>query len=194
MGLSAAADDDKGDVIVTPRVVGGSKGPWTTKERIILAAGAFELSHAALVAASSRFALIRIPTKYLLADEHQNASLVYAFLVEADSGRLRTFVWREDAGRAPGIVNELETPAVIDGALDVKASKFAGIPLAWSFALTSIPGEIQRAVAPELADRLAPGRIDAAAPAELEATIAALAEAPVKAKASRPASSKSPAR
>ena len=195
VGLSASADDDKGDVIVTPRVVGGSKGPWTTKERIILTAGSFELSHTALVAASSTFALVRVPTKYLRAGEHQKASLLYAFLVNAASGRLRTFVWREDADQAPSVVNELETPATIVGPLDVKASKLAGIPLAWSFALTSIPGEIKRAIAPELAERLAPGRIDATAPVELEATIAAVAEAPIKApaKAKRPASAKSPA-
>jgi hypothetical protein len=196
VGLAAAADDG-GDVIVTPRVVGGSKGPWTTKERIVLTAGSFELSHAALVAAAPTFALVRIPTKFLKGGEHQQASLDYAFLVDADSGRLRTFVWREDAGRGPRVVNELETPATIDGALDVQASKLAGIPFAWSFALTSIPGETHRAVAPELAERLAPGRIDATAPDELEATIAAVAETPVKvrakAPATRPASSRSPA-
>lgn len=196
IGLSASADDDKGDVIVTPRVVGGSKGPWTTKERIILTAGSFELSHSALVAASPTFALVRIPTKYLKAGEHQKTSLLYAFLVDAGSGRLRTFVWREDDGQAPQVLHELQTPATVDGALDVKASKLAGIPLAWSFALTSIPGDTRRAIAPELASRLAPGRIDTTAPDELEATIAAVAEAPplkVPSKEKRPTSSRSPA-
>ncbi len=149
------------------------------------------------MAASPTFALVRIPTKYLQAGEHLKASLLYAFLVNAASGRLRTFVWREDAARAPSVVNELETPAAIVGPLDVKASKLAGIPLAWSFALVTIPGEIKHAVAPELAGRLAPGRIDATPPAELEATIAAVAKAPVKApekpKATRPTSSRTPA-
>lgn len=178
VGLSARAADDKGDVIVTPRVVAGSKGPWTTKQRIILTAGSFELSHAALVAASPMFALIRVPTKYLRAGEHQKTSVLYAFLVEPDTGRLRTFAWLEDAGNAPRLIHELKTPALIDGTLDVKAGKIAGIPLTWSFAMTSVPGEIQREVAPELAERLASEKVDAIAPDELEATIAAVAATP----------------
>ncbi|APW63954.1 hypothetical protein BSF38_05542 [Paludisphaera borealis] len=193
VGLSAPADDDKGDVIVTPRVVDGSKGPWSTKQRIILTAGSFELSHAALVAATPTFALVRMPTKYLLAGEHKKASLLYAFLVDAASGRLRTFVWRDAADQAPRVLNELETPATVDGVLDVKAGKLAGIPITWSFAMTTTPGETEHAVAPELAERLAPGRIEATAPDELESTITAVSAAPVKARREQPASSETPA-
>jgi hypothetical protein len=192
VGLSAPADGE-GDVIVTPRDVGGSKGPWSAKQRIILAAASYELSHAALVAATPTFALVRMPTKFLLDGEHAKASLLYAFLVDAESGRLRTFAWREDAQGPPRVVNELETPAAITGALDVKAGRLAGIPITWSFALTVVPGEDRVEVDAELADRLAPGRIEATAPDELEATITAVAEASVTASSGHPAYSRSPA-
>jgi len=192
VGLSALADDDKGDVIVTPRAVEGSKGTWSAKQRIILAAASYELSHAALVAATPKFALVRMPTKYLLDREHAKTRLLYAFLVDAESGRLRTFVWREDAQGPPRVVNELASPAAIDSALDVKAGKLAGIPITWSFAMTAVPGEAEIEIDAALAERLAPGRIETTAPDELEATIAAVAATTVKATSERPAYSRSP--
>jgi hypothetical protein len=192
-GLSAEADDDEGDVIVTPRTVDGSKGPWSAKQRIILAAASYELSHASLVAATPTFALIRLPTKFLLDGEHAKTSLLYAFLVDGESGRLRAFTWREDAGGIPRVINELHTPAAIDGALDVKAGRLAGIPITWSFAMTAVPGEDPIEVDAGLAEQLAPGRIEASAPDELEATIAAIAATTIKAPSGRPAYSRSPA-
>ena len=128
-----------GDVIVTASDVGSESGDWSTKERIILAAGSRELGKATLAAATPTFALLKTPTTYLVGREHQTLDVCYAILVDPESGALRLFACKPGSAGEPAIVRELAAPAIVDGPLHVKARTLAGIPIAWSFAMADLP-------------------------------------------------------
>jgi len=61
--------------------------------------------------------------------------VMYALMVEPGSDRLRFFACKPRADGAAPVIRELETPAIVDGPLHVKARTFAGYPIAWSFAM-----------------------------------------------------------
>src|SRR5947209_1574766 len=64
VGLCAPAANGLGDVVVTPTSVEGSKGPWTTKQRLVLAATSLDLARVSLGASTSNLALIRLPVTF----------------------------------------------------------------------------------------------------------------------------------
>ena len=87
VGLCAPAADGLGDVVVTPTSVEGSKGPWTTKQRLVLAATSLDLARVSLGASTSNLALIRMPVTFLVSGSHRKVSVCYAVLADAQFGR-----------------------------------------------------------------------------------------------------------
>ncbi|MDG3004122.1 hypothetical protein [Paludisphaera mucosa] len=179
VGLSAPiVGADGGDVVVAATNVGDASGSWSTKERIILAAGSRELGRAKLAAATPTFAILRTPTTCLVGARHETLDVLYAVLVEPASGRLRLFVCKPAAGGAPSVVRELEAPAIVDGPLHVRAKTFAGIPISWSFAMIDVPEGAERAIPDELARLIAPDRLETADARVVEGAFRAFAERP----------------
>ncbi len=176
---------DAGDVIVAATNVGDVSGSWSTKERIVLAAGSRELGRASLAAATPTFALLRTPTTCLVGREHATVDVTYALLVESGSNRLRFLACKPAVCGAAAVVRELKTPAVVDGPLDVKATTFAGFAVSWSFAMIDLPPGDARDVPETLERLLAPERLETAAahPEALEAAFRALAARPTLASA-----------
>lgn len=178
VGLAApvvGAESEDGDVIVESTNVGELSGEWSTKERIILAAGSRELNRASLAGCTPTFAILRTPTTCVVGSEHQTVEVMYPILVDPDSGRVQLFTCRPTDGDGPMIVRELDAPAVVDSPLDVKAKSFAGIPVSWSFAMIDVPPGAERSLPRELG-RLATN--DVAGPADagkLEAAFRSLA-------------------
>ena len=165
VGLSAPVvgrGPEAGDVVVAATNVGESSGEWSTKERIILAAGSRELGRASLAASTPTFALIRTPTTFLVGGSHATVDVLYAVLVDPASGRIRFFAGRATADGTPPVVRELKTPAIVDGPLHVKAKTFAGIPVSWSFAMADVPDGDERPIPDELAAFLTPTRLETA--------------------------------
>lgn len=159
LGLTAPVvghGDKGGDVVVAATNVGDISGEWSTTERIVLAAGSRELSRATLTASTPTFAMIRTPTTCLVGSEHETVDVMYALLVDADSGRLRLFTCKPAEGDRSPVVRELDAPAVIESPLHVKAKLFAGIPISWSFAILDIPAGLERPLPPELPRLLTP--------------------------------------
>lgn len=159
VGLSAPVvgeGPDAGDVIVEATHVGDLSGEWSAKERIILGAASRELGRATLAAATPTFALLRMPTTCVVGAEHETADVSYALLVEPGSNRLRFLACKPAVADAPAVVRELKTPAIVESPLHVKATTFAGFPVAWSFAMIDIPKGDEREVPAELAELLAP--------------------------------------
>lgn len=170
VGLSTPAEGS-GDVIVTPGDVGGSRDSWSVADRIILAAGAFELSRGDLIAATPTCAVVRLPTTALVAGAHEKVRLIYAFLVDPASGALRTFHWWEIDDRPARTFTEFAHPDALESPLDVQAKRLAGITVAWSFAMIHAPEGTDRDVPPNLARLIAADAIDSADPRALEAAL-----------------------
>ena len=177
VGLSTpAAGGD--DVIVTPRDIEGSKDSWSVADRIVLAAGEFELSRADLSAATPTLAVLRMPTTAVVEGVHKKVRLIYAFLIDPDSDSLRTFHWWEIDDRPARRFTEFKHPDVFDSPLDVQAKRLAGIPVGWSFAMLHAPKGIEREVTPELERLIAPDSIDSNDPGALEAALINAASRP----------------
>lgn len=182
IGLATPAKGE-GEVIVTAGDVEGSQKSWSVADRIVLAAAEFELSRADLAASSPTMAVVRMPTTVFAEGAHKKARLIYALLVDPDSGRLRTFHWWEfDDAPAP-IFTEFTHPDILESPLHVEAKKIAGYPVAWSFAMIHAPEGIERNVPADLRKLIAPESIDSSDPKALEAALIEAASQPPKAKA-----------
>ena len=173
VGLCAPGAEPNTERVVSPTSIEGTKGPWTTKQRLILAAMALETSGARLVAATSNFALLRTPVTFLISRTHQKIDVCYALLVNPRQGELQTLVWLDQAatdgqGAAPIIARRFAAP-VFDSPMDVKAGKILGsIPVTWSFAIRELPPGVDLTLPPELSTLLATASEASARSAEIE--------------------------
>lgn len=155
VGLCAPGVDPNTEKVVTPTSIEGTKGPWTAKQRLILAAMSLETSGARLAAATSTFALLRTPVTFLIDGSHQKAEVCYALLVDPQRGRLQTLVWvdhpgSDGQGAAPIVARRIASP-VFDSPMDVKAGRILGnIPVTWSFAVREIPPGADIPFSPEI--------------------------------------------
>jgi hypothetical protein len=155
VGLCAPAKETDTDLVISASSVEGTRGSWTTKQRVILAAMALETSRARLAAATSTFALIHTPVTFLVSGEHRKLDVCYALLVDSRTGELRTIVWRDSPATGPHSPARDFPRRVFDSPLDVKASKLpGGIPVAWSFAVREFPPGSDLAFPPDLASLL----------------------------------------
>jgi hypothetical protein len=131
-------------VVVTPTSVDGSKGPWTTKQRLVLAATSLDLARVSLGASTSNLALIRMPVTFLVSGSHRKVSVCYAVIADPCSGAVRTFAWIHDPGAAtepaqPTRLRLLSAP-LFDCPIDIQARRLLGtIPVTWSFAVRDLP-------------------------------------------------------
>jgi hypothetical protein len=113
-------------------------------EKMVLKSAEAELLRGRLIAATPTFALYRAPAVLEWVHAHRKVMIYYAFLVEPQSGELRTFVWAEDAQRPRGTTStevvELEPGLVYDCGVNVLAERLLGaVPVSWSFAMESLP-------------------------------------------------------
>jgi hypothetical protein len=137
VGLCAPAANGLGDVVVTPTSVEGSKGPWTTKQRLVLAATSLDLARVSLGASTSNLALIRVPVTFLVSGSHRKVSVCYAVLADSETGAVRTFAWMHDPDARtepaqPTRLRLLSAP-VFDCPIDIQARRLLGtIPVTWT--------------------------------------------------------------
>ncbi|MGC1720308.1 MAG: hypothetical protein WA746_15095 [Isosphaeraceae bacterium] len=143
VGICAPGQDGVSDRVISPASVEGTRGSWTAKQRIILAAMAYEVSRTHLVAATPTFALLRSPNTFLIEGSHRKVASCQALLVDSQSGKLRVIVWRDDAHHDAGEPSELParllSAPVFDCPQDVHASRVLSTPVAWSFAIRELP-------------------------------------------------------
>ena len=143
VGLCAPDQDGESDRVVTATSVEGTAGTWTTKQRLILTALAFETSRTRLAAATPTFALLRSPSMFLIGGSHRKTESCYALLVDPSSGELRVVIWQDDLRRSAQMPSEIPArlPAspVFDCPQDVHATRVLGTPVAWSFAIRELP-------------------------------------------------------
>jgi hypothetical protein len=159
-GLCAPAADGLGDVVVTPTSVEGSKGPWTTKQRLVLAATSLDLARISQGASTSNLALIRMPVVFLVSGSHRKISVCYAVFADPQTGAVRTFAWTQDPDAAtepaqPTKLRLLSGP-LFDCPIDIQARRLLGtIPVTWSFAVRDLPPGTDLDAPPGLAALLA---------------------------------------
>jgi hypothetical protein len=132
-------------------------------EKMVLKSAEAELLRGRLIAATPTFALYRAPALLQWVQSHRKVIVYYAFLVTPTSGKLRTFVWAEDAQRRAGTAStevvELEPGLVYDCGVNVLAERLLGaVPVSWSFAMESLPPGRVRTVPLNLAQARQPGR------------------------------------
>ena len=97
VGICAPGQDGVSDRVISPTSVEGTRGSWTAKQRVILAAMAYEVSRTHLDAATPTFALLRSPNTFLIEGSHRKVESCQALLVDPRTGKLRVIVWRDDA-------------------------------------------------------------------------------------------------
>ncbi len=143
VGICAPGQDGVSDRVISPASVEGTRGAWTAKQRIILAAMAYEVARTEMAAATPTFALLRSPNTFLIEGKHRKVESCQALLVDPRSGKLQVVVWREDAqhaaGEPVGVPARLVSAPVFDCPQDVHATRLLGTPVAWSFALRELP-------------------------------------------------------
>ena len=143
VGICAPGQDGVSDRVISPTSVEGTRGSWTAKQRVILAAMAYEVSRTHLDAATPTFALLRSPNTFLIEGSHRKVESCQALLVDPRTGKLRVIVWRDDAhhdAREPsGLPARLLSAPVFDCPQDVHATRVLGTPVAWSFAIRELP-------------------------------------------------------
>jgi len=158
VGICAPGQDGISDRVILPASVEGTRGSWTAKQRIILAAMAFEVSRTHLAAATPTFALVRSPNTFLVEGSHRKVESCQALLVDPHSGTLRVIVWREDAqhdaGKPAEIAARLLSAPLFDCPQDVHATRVLGTPVAWSFAIRELPPGIDLILPADLASSL----------------------------------------
>ena len=101
VGLCAPGKEEGSDVVISTMSIAGTRGEWTTKQRLILAALSYESAKAKMTAATSTFALVRTPVVFLAEGQHRKLDLCYALRVDPQTGELETIVW-PDLGSTTG--------------------------------------------------------------------------------------------
>jgi hypothetical protein len=143
VGICAPGQDSVSDRVISPTSVEGTRGSWTAKQRIILAAMAYEVSRTHLDAATPTFALVRSPNTFLIEGSHRKVESCQTLLVDPRTGKLRVIVWREvaqhDAAEPSEVPARLLSAPVFDCPQDVHATRVLGTPVAWSFAIRELP-------------------------------------------------------
>jgi hypothetical protein len=177
VGLCAPGAEGQGDIVVSSTSVEKTRGAWTTKQRLILAAMSLETSRADLAAATSTFALVRSPVTFLVSGAHKKINLYYAILVDPQTGSLRTVVWpdheKSESNPSPAVTTTTMarhlSVTVFDLPQDVRASRILGnIPVSWSFAISALPKGNDLVLPPDLSAVPDSGTQDAAMSARME--------------------------
>lgn len=181
VGLCAPASEPGCDVVVSATSVNDTKGPWSAKQRLILAAMALETAEAKLVAATPTFAFLRTPVTFLIGGSHRKIDVCYVLLVDPGRGGLQTLVWvdrsEQGAESPPRIVARRFNAQVFDSPLDVKANKiFGDIPVTWSFAIRELPPGVDLTLPEHLSALLSSTTEAQSRAAEIERALTAFLE------------------
>jgi len=169
IGIGLCLADQKGsDIVVSANQAEELGFELGTLEKVVLESAEAELARGRMTVATPTFGIYRSPTTMLNQGEHRASEILYAFLVDPNSGDLRVVVWSREiaANRKNSIKNlvELRPNLVYECGIDVKARRLLGtIPISWSFAMQDILPGRKRTVSPELAEKMeaiASGRPD----------------------------------
>ena len=148
----------RGDLVVRTGSLQQIGVSISTLEWTVLAAAESKMDDGRLVAATPTFALYRTPAALVgRKGVHRQVDLYYAMLIAPETGRLRGAVWALDqearTREAPATLVQLEAPPTFDCALNVEATRIAGlVPVSWSFAMIALPPGTTREI---------PGRLGA---------------------------------
>lgn len=177
IGIGLAAPDAHGrDVIVSQAHHADVGVDLGMTDRVVLRLADAELRRGALAVSAPTFALYRAPAAMLIGGAHRELEVAYAFLIDPESGNLRTLAWARDpaevARRAPARLVELTPSLVYSCAIDVKAKRLLGtVPVSWSFAMTALPPGRVRDLTPAMARTLAAALRSPIDPIRLESAI-----------------------
>ncbi len=145
IGVGLCVPDHQGhDVVVTSERVERLNVELGVMDKVVLKAAEAELLRGRIAASTPTFALYRAPAAIAIGDAHHEMLLSYAFLVDPDSGALKTLVWAQGASNRdappPGILVQLAPHLIFDCPIDVKARRLLGaVPVSWSFAMSELP-------------------------------------------------------
>ncbi len=142
IGVGNAVPVGKQEIVVTRNGPEAALATLSFVDRMVLKEVEIELNRGRIVARTPTFALYRSPSYLAVGGKHVAVDLCYALLIDPTSGGLTTFTWAVPTGAHPPVSKIIELPqsATFDVALDVKVTKWLGpMPLAWSFAMSSLP-------------------------------------------------------
>lgn len=144
IGLGICTPVRGGDVVVSSSSLDALGVSLGFIPRRVLARSEEELLRGRLQAKTPTFALYSAPVSLKSRQAHVPVILKYAFLVDADSGALRTLLWPVAADpevrRAPKSLIVIPPSLTFTCGLDVVSQRFLqAIPTDWSFAMAKLP-------------------------------------------------------
>jgi len=142
VGVGNAIPVGQREVVVTDKGPEDALATLGFVDRVVLKEAEVQLNRGRLVAHTSTFALYRAPSTLLVGGKHVAIDLSYALLVNPRSGALTTLTWAVPTGVRAAVSKVIELPPSLtfEAALDVKVTQWLGpVPLAYSFAMTSLP-------------------------------------------------------
>jgi hypothetical protein len=132
------------DRVVSSRELGPAGETLGLIERTVLGKAEEEQRKARIIARTPTFAILATPARLKAGPNQKRVYLLYAMLVNPETGKLRSVVWPIDdtpGPRQPTEAMVLLNPSLIfQAGLDVEAGKLLGaIPVSWDFAMTALP-------------------------------------------------------
>ncbi len=154
IGVGLCVPHQGQDTVVTTESLEQSGIRLSIVDQLVLDRALTELSKGRLIARTPFFALFEAPTMFANGGEHRKILLRYALIVDPETGRLQTSVWKiaaDPSSRVPAQeLVRLPRDLVFECRLDVSARSVLGsVPVSWSFAMTELPpGQRQRMPSP----------------------------------------------
>ncbi|WP_422928140.1 hypothetical protein [Singulisphaera sp. PoT] len=177
VGLGNAVPVGNDEVVVTEEGPDDALETLGFVDRVVLKEAEAELNKGKLAARTSTFALYRAPSTLAVGKKHVAIDLLYALMIDPQTGALTTLTWAVPAGARAAVSKVIELPQGLsfEAPLDVKVTQWLGpVPVAYSFAMASLPPG--RAIeVPEDARRIVADACNGADPSALEQTLQSLA-------------------
>ena len=155
VGLGLCMSYEGKDRVVSSKALGPAGDTLGFIERQVLAKAEEEQQKAQIIARTPTFALMATPARLKTGKGQKPVYLLYAMLVNPETGKLHNIVWSVDNTQGPrppiDTMIMLNPNLTFQTGLDVQAGKILGaIPVSWEFAMQSLPPGRKFQISPEL--------------------------------------------
>jgi hypothetical protein len=144
VGMALCMNHQGRDRVVTTAELGPAGETLGYIDRQVLAGAEKEQRKSTIIASTPTFALLAAPARIKAGANQKPIYLIYAMLVNPETGKLQNLVWPIDDTQGPrpptDVMILLKPNLVFQVGLDVEAGKILGaIPVSWNFGMRKLP-------------------------------------------------------